>query len=223
MRKIIVGAQVSLDGVMQAPGGPMEDPTKGFRFGGWAMPHFDDVAGKEIVDLFKENCDLLLGRKTYEIFAAYWPYQDETGPEGVVAKSLNNMKKYVVSRSGDFDMSWRDSVLLRDVAEVKSLREQDGPNLITQGSTELVHSLLANDLVDTISTFTMPVVLGSGKKLWADGSVPHSYTLRRSLVSGTGVMIGHYERAGEVPIGNAAPDPPTEAELARRERMKREG
>src|SRR5213596_1660592 len=148
MRKIIVGAQVSMDGVMQAPGGPTEDPTKGFKFGGWAMPYFDPAFGEEIDRVFKEKFDLLLGRKTYEIFAAYWPYYKEDAPAGGIATLFNKIKKYVVSRSGAVDMGWANSVLLRDVGEVKRLKQEDGPNLVTQGSTELVHALLANDLVD---------------------------------------------------------------------------
>ena len=223
MRKVIVGAQVSMDGIMQAPGGPWEDPTRGFRFGGWAMPYFDDVFGEEIDRVFKEECDLLLGRKTYEIFAAYWPYYDETDPHGGIATLFKNIRKYVVSRSGDVDTSWRGSVLLRDIADVKRLRGEDGPNLVTQGSTALVHALLANDLVDAISIFTLPLVLGGGKKLFADGSVPHSYKLTRSRVSSTGLMVAHYERAGEIRLGDTALGSPSDAERARQERMKREG
>src|SRR5258705_8907178 len=142
MRKIIVGAQVSMDGVMQAPGGPSEDPTKGFKFGGWAMAYFSPEGREEIDRLFKEKFDLLLGRKTYEIFAAYWPYQDEGAPHGGIAKLFNGIKKYVVSRSGEVDTSWAGSMLLRDVADVKRLKQEDGSNLVTQGSPELVHALL---------------------------------------------------------------------------------
>src|SRR4030095_5136851 len=141
MRKIIVGAQVSMDGIMQAPGGPTEDPTQGFKFGGWSMPYFDQAFSEEIDILFKDF-DLMLARKTYEIFAAYWPYQDEDAPHGDIAKAFNDVKKYAVSRSGEVDTSWAGSVLLRDVADVKRLKREDGPNLVTQGSTELVHSLL---------------------------------------------------------------------------------
>jgi dihydrofolate reductase len=223
MRKIIVGAQVSMDGVMQAPGGPTEDPTKGFKFGGWAMPYFDEAGGEEIMSLFKGEFDLLLGRKTYEIFAAYWPYYEEDAPHGSVAKAFKDIRKYVVSRSGQVDTSWKGSVLLRDIAEVKRLRQEDGPNLVTQGSTELVHALLANDLVDAISIFTIPVVLGSGKKLFADGSAPHSFKLTRSRVTPTGLMVGHYEREGEVKVDDTALGSPSEREIARRKRMKREG
>ena len=118
MRKIIVGAQVSMDGVMQAPGAPTEDPTKGFKFGGWVMPYFDQEFGEELDRVFKEKFDLLLGRKTYEIFAAYWPYYDEDAPHGGIAKLFKVIKKYAVSRSGQVDTSWAGSVLLRDIADV---------------------------------------------------------------------------------------------------------
>ena len=223
MRKIIVGAMVSMDGVMQAPGGQSEDPTRGFEFGGWVMPYFDQVFGEEIDRVFEGKSDLLLGRKTYEIFAAYWPYYDETGPHGGIARQFNSIKKYVVSRSGDVDTSWQGSVLLRDVAAVKRLREEDGPNLVTQGSTELVHALLAADLVDAMTIFTAPVILGGGKKLFADGSAPHSYKLTRSQVSTTGITIAHYERGGDIKVDDTALAEPSRAETARQERMKREG
>ena len=223
MRKIIVGAQVSIDGVMQAPGGPTEDPTRGFKFGGWSMAYFSKEAREEIDRLFSDKFDLLLGRKTYEIFAAYWPYYDESAPAGGIAKMFKNIKKYVVSRSGEVDTRWAGSVLLRDIADVKRLKQEDGPNLVTQGSTELVHALLANDLVDAISTFTLPVVLGRGKKLFTDGSAPHSFKLTKSRVSPNGLIVGHYEREGEVKIASAALDSPSEREIARQERMKRVG
>ena len=223
MRRIIVGAQVSLDGVMQAPGGPTEDPTHGFKFGGWSMPFWGPESGEEIDRLFEPEFDLLLGRKTYEIFAGYWPYYDESAPAGSVAKRFNQIKKYVVSRSGNVDMSWKGSVLLRDIADVERLKQEEGPSLITQGSTELVHALLARDLVDTLSLFTVPVVLGSGKKLFADGSTPHTYKLTRSRVSSTGITVAHYERAGEIQVANAASGEPSKAEIKRRERIQREG
>src|SRR6185295_15320165 len=187
MRKISVGAMVSLDGVMQSPGGPREDPSNGFKFGGWQMSYTSPEFGEEIGLLFKEKFDLLLGRRTYEIFAAYWPYIDEKAPHGHIAKRFNEVKKYAVSRAGGVDTGWQGSVLLRDVAEVKRLKQEDGPNLLTQGSTELVHALLANDLVDAMSIFTVPVVLGSGKKLFADGSAPHSFKLTRSRVAPNGL------------------------------------
>jgi dihydrofolate reductase len=221
MRKIIVGAFVSMDGVMQAPGGPTEDPTKGFKFGGWVTPYFDKEFGEEVDRVFKERFDLLLGRKTYEIFAAHWPYA-EGGPNDGIAKLFKEIKKYAVSRSGEVDTSWAGSVLLHDIAEVRRLKQEDGPNLVTQGSTELVHALLANDLVDAMSIFTVPAVLGGGKKLFADGSAPHSFKLTSSRVSSTGILIGHYERDGGIKIGDTALDVPSELEIARQERMKRE-
>jgi len=223
MRKIIIGSMISMDGVMQAPGTSTEDPTHGFNFGGWQIPYFDQEFGEELDHLFNEKFDLLLGRKTYEIFAAYWPYQDEQAPHGGIARRFNSIRKYVVSRSGKVDTSWQHSVLLHDIADMRRLREEDGVNLVTQGSTELVHALLANDLVDAMTLFTVPVVLGRGKKLFADGSAAHRYKLTRSRVSSTGVMVAHYERDGDIKIGNAAPDSPSDRERARRERMKREG
>jgi dihydrofolate reductase len=222
MRKIIVGAMVSMDGVMQGPGGPTEDPTKGFKFGGWVMPYYDKEFAEELERLFK-NFDLLLGRKTYEIFAAYWPYYDEGGSDGGIAREFNKIRKYVVSRSGEVDTGWAGSVLLRDIADVKRLKQEDGPNLVTQGSTELVHALLANDLVDAMTIVTVPVVLGGGKKLFADGSAPHSFKLARSRISSSGTLIGHYERDGEIKIGDTELPSPSKREIARRERMKREG
>src|SRR5213595_3001867 len=124
MRKIIVGAMVSMDGVMQAPGAPTEDPTKGFQFGGWQMPYFDQAFGEELDRVFKKKFDLLLGRKTYEIFAAYWPYYDDA-PHGGIAKLFNDIKKYAVSRSSEVDTSWAGSVLLRDIADVKRLKRSE--------------------------------------------------------------------------------------------------
>src|ERR671919_2863437 len=209
MRKIIVGAQVSMDGVMQAPGAPTEDPTKGFTFGGWVMPYVDQEFGEELDRVFKEKFDLLLGRKTYEIFAAYWPYQDEDAPHGGIAKLFKDIKKYAVSRSGEVDTTWQGSVLLRDIADVRRLLQEDGPNLVTQGSTELVHALLANDLVDAMSLYIVPVVLGGGKKLFADGSAPRSFKLTRSRVSPKGLIVGHYEREGEIQRGDTPPASPS--------------
>jgi dihydrofolate reductase len=223
MRKIIVGAQVSMDGVMQAPGGPSEDPTNGFRFGGWSMAYGSRESGEEIMRLFEGEFDLLLGRKTYEIFAAYWPYYDEKASYGGIATAFNRAGKYVVSRAGEVDTGWAGSVLVRDIEAVKRLKQEDGPRLLTQGSTELVHALLAADLVDAISIFTMPVVLGAGKRLWDGGAAPRSFTLTRSRVTPNGVMVGHYEREGEVKKGGVVVDSPSEREVKRQERMRREG
>ncbi len=217
MRKIIVGARVSMDGIVQAPSGPIEDLDKGFKYGGWAGAYQDQDCGEEFDRLFlSEKYDLLLGRKTYEIFARYWPYQVwEDAPNGGIPKVFNAIKKYVVSRSGGVDTSWQGSVLLRDIADVQRLRDEDGPNLLTQGSTELVHAPLANDLVDAMTIFTVPIVLGGGKTLFADGSAPRAYKLTRSRVSSTGVMIGYYERDGEIKIGDTAFNSPSKTDAAR--------
>ena len=224
MRKVVVGAMVSMDGVMQAPGGPEEDPTGGFTFGGWVAPlaDVDPVFGAEIGKLFGEPFDLLLGRRTYDIFAAHWPYA-EGGPYDDIARAFNQITKYVATHKGA-DLTWKGSVALRDAAkDVAKLKHEDGPMLVTQGSTELVHALLENDLVDEMNTLTVPIVLGGGKKLFADGSAPHSYRLTRSRSSGTGIIVAHYERDGEIRIGDTASEQPSEAERARQERMKREG
>jgi len=166
MRKIIVGAQVSMDGVMQAPGTPLEDPTKGFKFGGWVMPYFRSRVWRRARPRLQGEVrspprpqDLRDFRRVLAI--------PRNAPHGDIAKLFNEIKKYAVSRSGEVDTSWQGSVRLRDIADVKRLKQGDGGNLVTQGSAELVHALLANDLVDAMSIFTVPVVLGGGKKLFA--------------------------------------------------------
>jgi dihydrofolate reductase len=221
MRKVVTGAFISLDGVMQAPGGPKEDPTRGFKLGGWVVPHMDDVLGQAIGEMLSEPYDLLLGRKTYEIFAAHWPYA-EGGDDAVIAKQFNSITKYVATRSS-MELTWRGSIALHDAAtDVARLRKENGPALLTQGSSELIQTLLAHDLIDEIRVFMFPIVLGAGKKLFADGAKPAAFKLVDSKVTPSGVMIGHYERAGAVETGDYAMDPPTPAEKARRERMKRE-
>jgi dihydrofolate reductase len=222
MRKVITGAFISLDGVMQAPGGPKEDPTRGFKLGGWVVPHMDDVLRQAIGEMLSEHFDLLLGRKTYEIFAAHWPYA-EAGPDDLIARQFNSITKYVATRSS-MELTWRGSVALHDAAaDVARLRNEVGPHLLTQGSSELIQTLLAHDLIDEIRVFTFPIVLGVGKKLFAEAAKPAAFNLVDSKVTPRGVMIGRYERAGAVKTGDYAMDPPTPAEKARRERMEREG
>jgi dihydrofolate reductase len=222
MRKVITGAFVSLDGVMQAPGGPQEDPTRGFDLGGWVVPYADEVFGQAIDEMFGQPFDLLLGRRTYEIFAAHWPYA-EGGRYDSVAKRFNGVTKYVATRS-NMKLTWKGSVALHDAAaDVARLRREDGPALVTQGSSDLIQTLLANELIDEIRTFTFPIVLGNGKKLFGKGAKPAAFKLADSKVTTTGVAIARYERAGAVVTGDYALDPPTPAELARRDRMKREG
>lgn len=225
MRRVIVGAMVSIDGVMQAPGGPEEDPTGGFKFGGWVAPLLegDQVFADELGQLFDEPFDLLLGRRTYEIFAAHWPYA-EGGPYDGIARTFNRITKYVATRK-EANLSWKGSVALRDAArDVATLKQGDGPTLLTQGSTELVHGLLAAGLVDEIRLFTLPVVLGKGKRLFGDDSQARTFQLTHSASSPQGMIHAHYARDGEVKtatVGGATE--PTAAELARREKWKREG
>lgn len=222
MRKIVVGAFVSLDGVMQAPGGPEEDPTRGFACGGWVVPHLDEVFGQAVDEMFKPPFDLLLGRKTYEIFAAHWPYA-EGGDDDSIARLFNGTTKHVATRS-PMDLTWSGSVALHDAAvDVARLKREDGPPLVTQGSSDLIQTLLAHDLIDEIRTFTFPIVLGNGKKLFGEGAKPAAFELMESRASTEGVVIARYRRAGDVVTGDFAMDPPTAAEVARRERMKREG
>lgn len=224
MRRVIVGAMVSIDGVMQAPGGPEEDPTGGFKFGGWVAPLDDDDPGfsEEFGRQFAEPFDLLLGRRTYEIFAAFWPFH-ESGPYDTIAKMFNRATKYVATRKG-VELTWGGSVALRDAEkDVARLKQEDGPLLLTQGSTELVHSLLAAGLVDEIRTFMFPVVLGKGKRLFTEESEPRVFKLTKSAVSPKGLVHATYVRDGEVTT-RAIDDTqePSAAELARRERLRRE-
>lgn len=224
MRKVIVGAMISMDGVMQAPGGPEEDRTGGFRFGGWVAPLVDDpVFAEETGKLFAESFDLLLGRRTYDIFAAHWPYA-EGGPYDDLAKTFNRITKYVATRKGA-DLTWKGSVELRDaVKEVAKLKQADGPALLTQGSTELVHALLAAGLVDEIRSFTFPVMLGNGKRLFAEDGQPRAFTLTHGAISPNGVIAATYVRDGDVRTATVdGAEEPTAAELARRERLKGEG
>jgi dihydrofolate reductase len=179
MRKIIVGAQVSMDGVMQAPGGPTEDPTKRFKFGGWVMPYFDQEFGEELDRLLSEKFDLLLGRKTYEIFAAYWPYYDEDAPHGGIAKLFKEIKKYAVSRSGGVDTNWQGSVLLRDIADVKTW-----PKRACVRSHGLVLRCVA---VDERSCYDSVRALGEVRICELARGLPACCTLRRS---GTGKRPG---------------------------------
>ena len=222
MRKVTVSAFVSLDGVMQAPGGPQEDPTMGFSYGGWVAPLSDDVFGEEIGRMLSEPFDLLLGRKTYEIFAAHWPYAG-SGPDNPIAETFNSTTKYVATRKG-LDLTWKGSVALSDAAaDVAALKQQDGPTLLTQGSSDLIQTLLAEDLVDELVVFTFPIVLGTGKKLFGAGAKPLAFTLVDIRTSPNGILIARYVRAGAVKTGDFAMDPPTPAEVARRERMAKEG
>ncbi|MBB5042456.1 dihydrofolate reductase family protein [Shinella fusca] len=218
MRKIIVGAFVSLDGVMQAPGGPEEDPIGGFRFGGWVAPFFDEKMGESVGETFAKPFDLLLGRKTYDIFAAHWPYAAADDPIGPL---FDRIDKFVATRNPAFAPTWQNSHVLGPdaVAAVRALKAGEGPDLLTQGSTEFLKALFENDLVDEIHVSIFPVILGKGKRLFADASFPRALTLISSKTSDTGVTMNQYARAGEVATGSFEFDTPTDAELERRRNL----
>jgi dihydrofolate reductase len=219
MRRVVCAAFVSLDGVMQAPGGPEEDPIGGFRFGGWVFPYWDEIVDAAMGESFGRPFDLLLGRKTYEIFAAHWPFTDEPP-----AELFNGVTKYVATSSAE-PLAWANSVRLDgDVpAAVARLKQSDGPDLLTQGSSVLVQSLLAAGLVDELNLLIFPVLLGRGKKLFGDATKPGDLTLVSSEASTTGVIIARYRAAGPVRTGSFQLPEPTEAEIARRAKMKAEG
>jgi len=222
MRKVVAAAFVSVDGVMQAPGGPEEDPTGGFRYGGWTAPYFDEGVGEAMGEIFERPYDLLLGRKTWEIFAAHWPYAED-GPDSEIAKVFNRITKYVATRS-DAPLSWANSVALRDPArDVARLKGEDGPDLMIQGSSVLIQTLLAERLIDEVSLLVFPVVLGPGKRFFGDGASGQALSLEKSRTTASGVSINRYLPAGEVKTGSFALETPTEAELMRRKRMEQEG
>jgi len=221
MRNIVAGAFVSLDGVMQAPGGPPEDPTGGFRYGGWTVSYWDEPMGRFMDECFSRPFSLLLGRKTYEIFAAHWPFVGEDDPIG---KAFNEATKYVAT-SSTAPLSWKNSVALNGdaAAEIARLKQGDGPVLLTQGSSVLLQTLLAQDLIDEFRLLTFPLVLGPGKRLFGQGTTAGALKLTESKVSTTGVTMGVYTRAGDVKLGSFELPQPSDAELARREKMLREG
>jgi dihydrofolate reductase len=201
MRKLMVNTFLTLDGVMQAPGGPAEDQDGGFTHGGWSVTYWDDLMGQVIGAAMSQPFDLVLGRRTYDIFAAHWP----RATDDPAAKPLNEATKYVASR-GRPKLEWSNSVLIEgDVAQaVAALKAGDGPELQVHGSGNLMQTLLRHDLVDQLRLWVFPLVLGSGKRLFADGTIPAALRLVDSTVSTTGVVIGTYEPAGEVETGSFA-------------------
>jgi dihydrofolate reductase len=200
MRKIVVLSFVSLDGVMQAPGGPKEDTSGGFQYGGWTAPYSDEFSGNIVVKQMSMPFDLLLGRKTYDIFTSYWP--SKTGP---IADPFNKATKYVVSSSSP-KLNWEKSVLIDGdvVAKLKNLKQQDGPILQVQGSGNLTQTLLKNDLVDELWLKIFPVTLGKGKRLFAEGTIPSAFELIESKTTPRGVIFANYKRSGEVKTGTLA-------------------
>jgi dihydrofolate reductase len=213
MRNLAVNTFVSLDGVMQSPGGPDEDPTGGFTLGGWGAAYFDDEMMGRVAA--SGPYELLLGRGTYEIFAAHWPYE-----EGPIADHLNGTRKHVASTTLE-RVEWSNSTLIRgDVAEyVAALKRADGPEIQVHGSPGLIQTLLRHDLIDEFRVWMFPLLLGAGKRLFGDGTVPAGLKLVDSAVSSTGVTINVYRRAGEVERGSFEFDEPTDAELERRRRL----
>lgn len=196
MRKLVVLTFISLDGVMQAPGGKGEDPSGGFDLEGWTVPYFDEALGNEMTKQMGQPFDLLLGKTTYEIFAGYWPKQGDDDP-------VNKATKYVVSPE-DIDIGWEETVRIHSdvVAEIQKLKQQDGPMLQVHGSSNLIQTLLAHDLVDELWLKIFPVTLGKGKRLFGEGTKPAAYKLIGSAVTPGGVVVASYKRDGEVKLGS---------------------
>lgn len=196
MRKIIVLEFLTLDGVLQAPGGPEEDPSEDFKWGGWSAPYNDESFGDLMGKQMKEPFELLLGRKTYDIFASYWPEHGDAWP------GVNKTKKYVVSHQ-DLNLSWENSILISGdvISELKKLKGSEGPNLQVYGSGEMVQTLLKNDLVDELWLKFYPVTLGTGKKLFEEGTIAAAFELTESKSTPAGVIFANYKRAGEVKTG----------------------
>jgi dihydrofolate reductase len=226
MPELVLNTFLTLDGVMQAPGGPEEDPTGGFTQGGWSVPYWDEQMTEVMLKGLGEPVALLLGRKTYEIFAAHWPHVSEeraarggTAAEGdaPVAAALNGATKYVASTTLT-EVTWANSVLLEgDVADaVATLKQQDGPDLQVQGSWNLIQTLLQHELIDEYRLWTFPVLVGPGKRLFADGTVPAGLELVDSATSTTGVVMATYRPAGQLTLGSFAFEDPTDEEVVRR-------
>ncbi len=196
MRKIIVHMFLTLDGVMQAPGRPDEDTSDGFKYGGWTAPYFaeaDEAAG-EFMAKYMKPADLLLGRKTFEFFASYWPEHADFWP------GINDVTKYVMSNTMD-KSDWKNSVFLKSADDIKKLKNSEGSDIQVHGSGNLIQTLLKHDLVDELWLKTFPVTLGNGKRLFREGTIPAAFTLTDSLVTPNGVIFANYERAGEVKTG----------------------
>ncbi|MDB5699803.1 MAG: riboflavin biosynthesis protein RibD [Sphingomonadales bacterium] len=199
MRKIIGGMFVSLDGVIQAPGGPTEDPTGGFVHGGWMFPVSDDQVGAAVGAFFSQPYDLLLGRRTYDIFAAYWPYADGDG--AAMGKAFTAANKYVLTKD-DQPLPWANSQRMRTVDDIARLKQEDGPDLLIQGSSMIYPALLTAGLLDRLVLYTFPIVLGSGKRLFGEGTPPATLKLVDYQVTTGGAVITTYEPAGPVETGS---------------------
>jgi dihydrofolate reductase len=197
MRKIIVLSFITLDGVIQAPGGPEEDTSGGFKYGGWTVPYFDDFLGKVMGEQMSKPFDLLLGRKTFEIFANYWPQHEDEWP------GVNSVAKYVVSKTME-KHEWNNSIFIKGnvVEEIKKIKGSEGSDLQVHGSGNLIQTLLKHDLVDELWLKTFPIVLGPGKRLFAEGTLSGAFALKEAKVSPRGVIVASYKRDGEVKTGS---------------------
>jgi dihydrofolate reductase len=206
MRKLIVLSFITLDGVMQAPGGPKEDPTGGFKYGGWTVGYWDDFLSDVMAEQMAKPFELLLGRRTYEIFAAYWPYVKSDDLDAPIASVFNSTKKYVASRTLE-ELYWNNSTLVKGgvVQEIEKLKQHSRPELQVHGRLKI-----------------FPITLGMGKRLFGDGTIPAGFKLVDSKASTTGVIVATYERAGDVKFGSFDMETPSEAELARRKRLREE-
>ncbi len=202
MRKLIVAAFISLDGVVQAPGGPEEDTSGGFAYGGWVWPYADESS--DVMDgVFARPFELLLGRRTYDIFAGYWPHVPEGAPHRGIADLFNGVAKHVATHHAD-TLRWHNSHALGPdvVATLRELKQGDGPDLVTQGSSDLVHQLLATDLVDELRLLVHPILLGRGKRLFDDRAQASAFRLETSKSSSNGVLVNRYVREGKVRTGS---------------------
>ena len=214
MRKIVVTTFMTLDGVLQAPGGPHEDRTGGFEWGGWQFTYSDETAGHAIMKILETDFDLLLGRRTYEIFAAYWPYQSD-----FIGQKFNRIRKYVVGTS-EVDTSWQNTIQLKDdvVNRLNKLKTEEGPDLLVHGSSRLIQTLLSNHLVDVLHTVVYPITIGKGKKLFEEGTQPQVWKVIQSSVTPGGVSITSYEPGVRLKKGSEIPGTISDAEIARRNR-----
>ena len=190
MRKIIVSSFITLDGVMQAPGGGEDD----FKYGGWSAPYYDEAVDEVLEEQKKKPADILLGRKTFEMFASFWPEHEDIWP------GVNDATKYVMSNTTD-KSDWKNSIFLKSVDDIKKLKDSEGLDIHVSGSGQLIQLLLKHDLVDELWLLIHPLTLGEGKKMFADGTIPAAFTLTESLASPSGVIIANYKRAGEVKTG----------------------
>jgi len=218
MRKIIVASFLTMDGVLQAPGGPEEDTTSGFKWGGWQFPYADELTDDTLTKIMSTPFDLLLGRRTYEIFSAYWPYHNDT-----IGEKFNRINKYVVATT-PVDTSWKTSILINRnvVSELKKIKEQDGPDLLVHGSSRLIQTLFANRLVDVLNTWTYPITLGEGKKLFEEGTPAQEWKVKESRISPGGTVFVSYVPGGEVKLGSFVTDEVSDAEMKRREKWQAE-